>query len=125
MRLGALILISALLLVQFRLSLVQMDYLVNKEYIMKELCIEKDVEESTCDGKCYMKQKMDQVEEAQDSDGQSVPLRIQLEEIHFLSEAIALKEHLPGIMIHRESGILIPMVSTGFHAIDAPPPEFS
>ena len=44
-----------------------LDYAVNYEYIKEVLCINKDVPEMQCDGKCYLRTQLAEVEEEQES----------------------------------------------------------
>ncbi|GGF45557.1 hypothetical protein GCM10011339_37550 [Echinicola rosea] len=44
-------------------SVIQMDYVLNKEYIAENLCINRDKPEMNCDGKCFLAEKL---QEAQD-----------------------------------------------------------
>jgi hypothetical protein len=41
---------------------VWIDFKINQEYIAANLCIEKDIEESTCKGSCHLKKELDKVE---------------------------------------------------------------
>lgn len=125
MRYGALILCLTLLLVQFRQSIVHLDYVVNKDYIAKVLCIEKDVEESTCAGQCHLKKELAKVETGTD-DPVETPQRLIVEEIHFFSllEGLGLKAS----NIEQELNLsieLIDPVRRGFHSIFIPPPEMT
>ncbi len=43
-------------------SLVLVHFKVNQEYISANLCVEKDLEESTCDGHCQLKKSLDVIE---------------------------------------------------------------
>ena len=56
--------ISYLLLTFFSVSLIRpvvpvVDYFVNFEYIAEVLCLKKEVPESSCNGKCYLMQQIE------------------------------------------------------------------
>jgi len=57
------ILIASLLSFQFSELLVYVVFKVNQEHIAKNLCIEKDIEGSTCKGCCHLKKKMNEQKE--------------------------------------------------------------
>jgi hypothetical protein len=47
------------------------DYIVNFDYIAKVLCIKKEVPESSCNGKCYLMQQVE--ENKNESPESSIP----------------------------------------------------
>ncbi|MGB1039824.1 MAG: hypothetical protein ACPGVD_03040 [Flavobacteriales bacterium] len=51
-------------------SIIYFNFVVNQEYIASNLCIEKDIEESTCNGHCELKKSLAKVEKSvpQDKD---------------------------------------------------------
>ena len=49
------------------------DYLVNKDYIKTVLCINKDVPEMHCDGKCYLKKKLKKASDGNTSKTKTTP----------------------------------------------------
>jgi hypothetical protein len=53
------ILILSLLGFQFSEMLIYISFKLNQDYIAKNLCIEKDVEGSTCKGCCQLKKKLE------------------------------------------------------------------
>ncbi|QIA07995.1 hypothetical protein [Draconibacterium halophilum] len=57
------ILICSIFSFQFSELLVLLSFKINQDYIAKNLCIEKDVEGSTCKGCCQLKKKMHDQEE--------------------------------------------------------------
>ncbi len=64
------------LLIIFLTSLIRpvfpvVDYMVNFDYIAEVLCIKKKVPESSCNGKCYLMQQME--ENKNESPESSVP----------------------------------------------------
>jgi hypothetical protein len=52
------ILIFSVLLFQFSETLIFIAFKINQEYIAANLCVEKDVENSTCKGCCQLKKKL-------------------------------------------------------------------
>lgn len=50
----------------FRPLLPIVEYVVNYDYIIKELCVDKDKIENTCKGKCHLSKKMGEASEQHD-----------------------------------------------------------
>ena len=59
------ILIAAILSYQFSTLIIYVSFKINQDYIAKNLCVEKDIEGSTCKGCCQLKKKMYEQEEQQ------------------------------------------------------------
>lgn len=59
----ALITVWVFILNLFYASFVWVDFKINQDYIADNLCIEKDIEESTCNGSCHLKKELEKVEE--------------------------------------------------------------
>jgi len=59
----------------FQSALPVIEYQLNKEYIASELCENKDVVASCCEGSCYLDKK---IKEAQEEEEQSPSLRVEL-----------------------------------------------
>ncbi len=57
------ILVCSIFSFQFSELLVLVSFKINQDYIAKNLCVEKDVEGSTCKGCCQLKNKMNEQEE--------------------------------------------------------------
>lgn len=57
------IIIFSILSFQFSEGLIFLWFKINQEYISKNLCIEKDVEGSTCKGCCQLKKKLNEQQE--------------------------------------------------------------
>ncbi|MEN8115412.1 MAG: hypothetical protein ABFS16_00415 [Bacteroidota bacterium] len=61
------ILVFSILSLQFSELLIYVSFKLNQDYIAKNLCVEKDVEGSTCKGCCQLKKKVtDQQEQKKD-----------------------------------------------------------
>lgn len=58
----AVLLICSVFLFQFSELLVLLSFKINQDYISKNLCIEKDVEDSTCKGCCQLKLRLNEQE---------------------------------------------------------------
>lgn len=59
----------------FQAALPVIGYQLNKEYIASELCENKDVVASCCEGSCYLDKK---IKKAQEDEEQSPSLRVEL-----------------------------------------------
>jgi len=58
------------------------DYLVNKDYIAKNLCINKDKPKSCCKGKCHMVKQLQKTNKNTDNDPKNTSSRVQLKELN-------------------------------------------
>lgn len=58
------------------------DYLVNKDYIAKNLCINKDKPKSCCKGKCHMVKQLQKTNPNSDNDTKNTNKRVQLKELN-------------------------------------------
>lgn len=68
-----------------RHSLPYLHYNLNKEYVAKNLCVNKDLPESTCQGKCYLKDQLKKSvtqENGTESSQNNLQFEIFLEEYH-------------------------------------------
>ncbi len=108
------------------------DYYVNKDYIEKNLCINRDNPEMHCHGKCHLKKEIymimdDQSEKSDPAKKSTVPQKIKeylvrvysIVSLEFVEivEAFDLKPVIPGFLGH---------VFKGFkNDIFHPPPVFS
>ena len=57
-------------------SLSYLLFKINQNYIAKNLCVNRDVEESTCNGSCYLS---DKIEETKDVENSHAPLPASIE----------------------------------------------
>ncbi|AGA80227.1 hypothetical protein [Echinicola vietnamensis] len=53
-------------------SVIQMDYVLNKEYIAENLCINRDKPELHCDGKCFLAEKLKEAQDQQEQQPGSI-----------------------------------------------------
>ncbi len=58
------------------------EYLLNKDYIAKNLCINKDKPKSCCKGKCYMMKQLQKTNEHKENDPRNTNSRFQLKELN-------------------------------------------
>jgi len=58
------------------------DYLINKDYIAKTLCINKDKPKSCCKGKCHMVKQLQKTNKNTDNDPKNSNSRVQLKELN-------------------------------------------
>lgn len=58
------------------------DYLVNKDYIAKNLCINKDKPKSCCKGKCHMVKQLLKTNQNPENDTKNTNKRTQLKELN-------------------------------------------
>lgn len=54
-------------------TVIHASFSMNQDYIADNLCIEKDIEGSTCNGHCYLQKQLDQTQESPQSDVVSAP----------------------------------------------------
>ena len=57
------------------------DYLVNKDYIAKNLCVNKDNPKSCCKGKCHMVKQLQKTNQNPEKDPKNTGNRIQFNEL--------------------------------------------
>lgn len=58
------------------------DYLINKDYIAKNLCINKDKPKSCCKGKCHMVKQLQKANKKTENDPKNTNSRVQLKELN-------------------------------------------
>lgn len=82
------ILILSIFSFQFSELMIYASFKINQEYIAKNLCVEKDVEGSTCKGCCQLKKK---VNEQQEQKKELPPLQNEKQNIDFCNQNRELK----------------------------------
>jgi hypothetical protein len=45
-----------------------MEYMINKDFISKNLCVQKDIPDNTCHGKCYLHKQIEKTQHENKSD---------------------------------------------------------
>jgi len=114
------------LLILFLTSLVRpvfpvVDYIVNFDYIAEVLCIKKEVPESSCNGKCYL---MQQVEENKNESPESSIPKTQWE-----IQLLSLHQPMSYVLFFKESHRKLvfsssPISFKTYHLpTDTPPPQ--
>lgn len=63
--------LTAVILQSFTIPVVFMGFNLNRDYIAAELCVNRDVPESGCNGQCYLMKKLKQAQ--QDAQGTEKP----------------------------------------------------
>ena len=74
-----------MLLQSFSKIVIWIEFKMNQEYIAKNLCVQKEVEDNCCQGSCHLKEKMEEDDKNQDT--QSGELKI-VKEIQLFHEAL-------------------------------------
>ena len=82
-----------LLFYLMRPALPYLEYLLFKDYISKNLCIEKDIPDNCCQGKCYLEEQLKKNTEPVDADRNTNKKIFQDKKVedHLLAEAIVNK----------------------------------
>ncbi len=70
MRILSVVLLLGVLLQTCSKQLIYTDYLVNKDFVASVLCVNKDVPENHCEGKCHLKKQLDQDTQQQEGSKQ-------------------------------------------------------
>ncbi len=73
---GILLIVMAAYLILPALPVI--DYLINKDYIAKNLCINKDKPKSCCKGKCHMVKQLQKTNQNSEKDPKNTGNRIQI-----------------------------------------------
>lgn len=67
------------------------EYAVNKDYIAKHLCVNRDKPHSYCEGKCYLEKQIKNSTESNDANGKSTNEKVQNEDVkEFISSHISI-----------------------------------
>lgn len=82
------ILVCSIFSFQFSELFILLSFKINQEYIAKNLCVEKDVEGSTCKGCCQLKKKIHEQEKQkkelppQQTEKQNIDFCVQMSELN-------------------------------------------
>lgn len=99
----------------------EMWYVNNKAYVSNELCVNKDVPESTCHGKCYLKKQLNKADGAQTPEKQGErPIEVILSKesqclcaplfiVNLPAEFESVQEHLFGFRELQSDSFPIPV----------------
>lgn len=93
---------------------------MNRDYIAKELCINKNKPELHCNGKCYLMRKLKQAEEKEQKQEQQL-LKVYLQQPAGLLRVVHISYAYAEIAVHipQSTGKPLSAVNTVFH-----PPQF-
>jgi hypothetical protein len=58
------------------------DYLINKDYIAKKLCVNKNKPHSCCNGKCHMVKQLQKTNQNSDKNPRNTNSRVQIKEVN-------------------------------------------
>lgn len=65
------------------------DYAINKDYIVSNLCINRYSPQSNCDGKCYLEKQIQENAESNDLKEENTPKKVQNEVVNeFISSHV-------------------------------------
>jgi len=76
------------------------DYLINKNYIAKNLCVNRNKPKSCCKGKCHMVKQLQKANQNPEKDTKNTNNRVQVKELnefvveninHFIPELVSIK----------------------------------
>ncbi|WP_229239682.1 hypothetical protein [Echinicola soli] len=81
-------------------SVIQMDYVLNKEYIAENLCINRDKPEMHCDGKCFLAEKLKEAQDQKEQQPGGIDFSRDfgiyiLQENHFGFQGLKIPNNLP------------------------------
>ncbi len=86
-------LLFSMLLQSFSKIVIWIEFKMNQEFIAKNLCVQKEVEDNCCQGSCHLKEKMEEDDKNQDAQNSNVKT---LKEIQLFHEnSICLLLHCP------------------------------
>jgi len=84
-RLASIVLLMAYLSIWLKPLFPYIDYELNREYIIKTLCIERDKEVNTCQGQCHLNKEIKKNSTQEEEKQQALPDRTFENETFFLS----------------------------------------
>lgn len=73
----------------FALSLVMqpafpfIEYALFKDYIVQNLCVEREIEDSCCQGKCHLAERLESTNEPVSEDNKPVPIRTSIKVMEY------------------------------------------
>lgn len=92
-------------------SFVWINFKANQEYIANNLCIEKDIEESTCNGSCHLKEELDKVEESK-GNSKEEPINISQSRIDVFFFNNVCSYNTPTFFIQSKTKLFTPETKT-------------
>ena len=102
-------------------SNVLVHFKVNQDYISENLCVEKDIQESTCDGHCQLKKSLDIIEKGS-SEEEDIKFNVESHIIFLFAQVSNRYEHT--FVSEKESFSTLESKNpiTGFYDIPFLPP---
>ena len=100
------------------------DYLINKEYIAKNLCVNKDKPKSCCKGKCHMVKQLQKTNPNTENDTKNTTKKVQLKELNdfLVVNTCRLKLEITGVSYYNYS--ISVFVELAKPAVFVPPKPF-
>ncbi len=71
------------------------DYLLNRDYIAKNLCVNKDKPKSCCKGKCHLVKQLNKTNNPNRDEKKELPKRLQLKELQDFILCKGIKSLVP------------------------------
>lgn len=65
-------------------------YIANKEYVAKELCVNKAKPKLKCNGKCHLAKQLQKLEEPQPKKTPSAPKQVKLKELEWVVASVEI-----------------------------------
>lgn len=71
------------------------EYLINRDYIAKNLCINKDKPKSCCKGKCHLVKQLNKTNPSNENDKKELPKRLQFKQLQDFIICKVYKSFIP------------------------------
>lgn len=85
LRYTSLLLLALLVYSEARLLVIHVDYVLNLEEIKAEKCVEKEIPESTCHGKCFVRKQILLVDDQNEKEAPALPSELETERIPMIT----------------------------------------
>jgi hypothetical protein len=83
-------LLFSMLLQSFSKIVIWIEFKMNQEYIAKNLCVQKEVEDNCCQGSCHLKEKMEEDDRNQDTETGNIKTLKEFQLFHETKDAFQL-----------------------------------
>jgi hypothetical protein len=93
-------LLFSMLLQSFSKIVIWIEFKMNQEYIAKNLCVQKEVEDNCCQGSCHLKEKMEEDDKNQDTQSGELKIVKEVQLFHEAFESFTLINPLTFINIY-------------------------
>jgi hypothetical protein len=101
-------------------GLIFVNFQVNKEYIAKNLCVKKAIQNNTCKGKCHLKKQLQEAEKKDQSPSQSSK---QIEEFQIFCQQTLPFQFNHELLINREYTLFTEGVTSSYSFSIFQPPR--